>query len=268
MLKQFFLIAGLALLPGCTAEDQNDMTQNPEPSVTALAGTTWKLAALDGSAVMRPAAGTTLNFSADGSEAGGSGPCNSFGSTVESGDGALSFGPIVATERACFPDTRMMAEGAYFDALRRTVRFEADGARLVLFDAKGREVLGFEKVEVAVVETDLIGTRWSLGDLEGTPAFGLAHIAFGENGELGGQGPCNGFVGDYRLGAGRTVEITVGQTTRCFCNEFDRELQVLDALRRVETWRIDGERLLLGAGDETLMILEIEREAPEPLRGC
>lgn len=268
MLKPFFLIAGLALLPGCVGDDPATTARKPEPSVTALAGTAWRLAAINGSAVMRPAAGTTLNFDPGGSEAGGTGPCNSFGSTVETGGGALSFGPIIATERACFPDTRMFAEGAYFDALRRTVRFEADDTRLALFDGNGREVLSFKKFAAPAVETDLVGTRWSLGDLEGSPAFGLTHIAFDENGELGGQGPCNGFGGDYRLGAGMTVEIMPRKTTRCFCADFDRELQVLDALGRVENWRIDGERLLLGAGEETLMILEIEREAPEPLRGC
>jgi len=268
MLKSYFLIAGLALLTACTVEDQKEVAQDPGSSTIALAGTTWRLASINGSAVMRPAAGATLNFNDTGTEAGGTGTCNTFGTVVTSEGEALSFGPIIATERACLPDTRMLAEGAYFQALRQTARFETDGTSLALFDADGREVLGFETTGAAPVETDLVGTRWSLGDLEGTPAFGLAHIAFDENGELNGQGPCNGLAGDYRLGSGRTVEIMPRKTTRCFCDDFDRELQFLDALRRVENWRIDGERLLLGAGEATLMILEIEREAPEPLRDC
>lgn len=268
MLRPFFLIACLAAMAGCNSHDTDGTVRGPDPLTTTLADTSWRLAAINGSGVTHPAAGATLTFNADGTGAGGNGSCNSFGTMVASDGSVLSFSPVIATERACFPETRMVAEEAYFDALQRTARFVSNDTGLTLFDAKGQELLHFERVETAAVETDLIGTRWSLGDLEGSPAFGLARIAFNENGELTGQGPCNSFAGDYRLGEGMSVEIMPRETTRCFCEDFDRERQFFDALRQVRKWRIDGERLLLQAGDATLMILEIEREAPKPLRGC
>jgi len=264
------LLAALVVfaMAGCNPPQDDQPDQTAQTVASILADTSWRLVAIGGERVSRAGAGATLNFNANASEAGGSGTCNTFGTRVLSEGTRIDFSPVIATERACLPQTRMLAEGAYFTALDQAMRFEVVGNELVLTGDKGEELLRFEGASAAPVEQELIGTRWSLGDLEGTPAFGLAHIAFGENGELAGQGPCNGIAGDYRLGTGRTTEIMPVKTTRCFCDEFDRENRFLDALRRVETWRIDGERLLLEAAGQTLMILEFERAAPTPLRGC
>ena len=271
MLKPFFAIAGILLLTGCEMLDQMDRlapVRDPDAPVPVFADTSWRLTAIDSQTVSRAGAGSTLTFGPQGDGATGTGPCNVFGATVEVDGTSLSFEPVFVTERACLPSTRMVAEEAYFRALREAATFEATPTDLWLFDATGEEVLRFAVAPTAPVQDGLIGTSWSLGDLEGSAAFGLAHLAFGENGELDGQGPCNTFAGDYRLGEGNAVEIMPRKTTRCFCGDFDREGQFLDALRRVRDWRIDGERLLLGADGTTLMILERARAAPIPLRGC
>jgi len=272
MLKSFasLLIAGILMVPGCETLDLQGSPppENPAARASVLAGTPWRLVAVGGEAMPRTGAGATLIFSRGGTVAAGTGPCNLFGTTIALDGASLSFQPVLATEQACLPPARMAQEDAYFRALEKVARFDATDTTLSLFDAAGIELLRFELAEDAPGTDTLIGTHWSLGELEGMPVLGLVHVAFEEEGELGGQGPCNTFAGTYRLGAGDVVEIMPRKTTRCFCDGFDREGQFLDALRRVRAWRIDGERLLLGAEGETLMILERERMAAAPLHGC
>jgi len=267
------LMAALMLLPGCEMLDTLDLQgppppENPVARASTLAGTSWRLKAVGGEAVPRAGAGATLTFSRSGTVAVGTGSCNIFGTNIALAEASLSFETVRATEQACLPPARMAQEDAYFRTLESVARFEATGTELILLGATGAELLRFEVAEMPLEGDTLIGTRWSLGNLEGTPVLGIAHIAFEQNGELSGQGPCNTFAGDYRLGEYNTVEIMPRKTTRCFCDGFDREDQFLSALRRVRDWRIDGERLVLGTQGATLMTLEHERMPAAPLPGC
>jgi heat shock protein HslJ/uncharacterized membrane protein len=110
------------------------------PATVALLGTAWRLERLNGAAVQR---GTqpTLEFPIEG-RASGNGSCNRFNGIVSIQDGAIMFGGVAATRKAC-PQAVMGQEEAYLSALRESVRFEADAESLTIHSAGREEPLRF-----------------------------------------------------------------------------------------------------------------------------
>jgi heat shock protein HslJ len=64
----------------------------------------------------------------------GSGGCNRFSGGYESGEGTLTFGPLMSTRMAC---PGMQTETAFLHALEGTRRFRLAGRHLDLEDGKG-----------------------------------------------------------------------------------------------------------------------------------
>ena len=76
----------------------------------------------------------------DGKAAGHSG-CNSFSAGYTAGDdGALAFGPVIATKMFCEGEPGT-SEQAFFAALAATKRATLDGSLLRLHDASGAVLL-------------------------------------------------------------------------------------------------------------------------------
>jgi heat shock protein HslJ len=129
------LVAG-----GCAVEPPASPIRISHP--TSLAGTTWRLVAIEG---RRPPAGPdlTLSFEADGRVAG-EGACNGFGGSFlyEAASGRLRIADLVSTKRACVEPARNDVEAAYFAALRAVADASGDSeGRLVLTGAGGELVL-------------------------------------------------------------------------------------------------------------------------------
>jgi heat shock protein HslJ/uncharacterized membrane protein len=129
-------------LPEAVASREPAAAPQPAPAAAAVAllGTAWKLDRLDGMPVQR---GTepTLEFPAEG-RASGNGSCNRFNGIVSIQDGAIMFGGIATTRKAC-REAVMRQEEAYLSALRESVRFEADAESLILHSAGREEPLRF-----------------------------------------------------------------------------------------------------------------------------
>jgi heat shock protein HslJ len=107
------------------------LTPSAEPTAPPVAGnslanTQWMLDSFGPAGSEMPVATgstVTLGFDAAG-QASGSGGCNSYGSEYTVQDSAISFGPIVSTQRACLDENVTQQEQAYFQALQSADQFE------------------------------------------------------------------------------------------------------------------------------------------------
>ncbi len=109
-----------------------------------LNGTVWTLTSLNGQPVLD---GTqpTLAF-ADG-QASGNASCNSFGGDYTLSGDELTFGALMSTLMACFPEEVMDQEQAYLSALASTASYQVDGNTLILLDADGNVLAEFVAAE-------------------------------------------------------------------------------------------------------------------------
>ncbi len=110
-----------------------------------LPGSTWILESFEeaGAGEMALEGFTvTLEFQ-DGSQAGGSGGCNMYSAEYQAQDGALSFGPVTSTRRACTEDAATQQEQRFFQALEAAETFELSGDSLVIHYDGGRGALNF-----------------------------------------------------------------------------------------------------------------------------
>jgi len=154
----------LAALCGCGSADRgapaaaddgaSSASQAEAAAPTAPAGPAeltaggWRLETL-GAASPVPGTEVSVVFAADG-RITGTGGCNRFSGSYETGEGgALSFSPLAATRMACPPEITSQ-EDSFFVALGRVTRFDIEGDRLSLAASDGSRVLRF----VAVEETD------------------------------------------------------------------------------------------------------------------
>jgi heat shock protein HslJ len=126
------LVAMLSAACGPEPASSGPSTDPPTATVPNLAGSTWRLVAIDG-AVPAPGPDVTLRF--EGDRVSGQGPCNGFGAAlaIDAQPGRIAFGDLVSTKRACVDQARGALENSWFEALRlvTTAAFE-DPARLVL----------------------------------------------------------------------------------------------------------------------------------------
>lgn len=117
----------LTLLAACTP------AAGPE---SGLAGTRWELQSLDGNDQIGAAIGRqpiTLNFSS-GTEAEGSGGCNSFGGSyqADASAGAITFSDLISTLMACEGEGIGEAEALYFLALNAATNYTISGGTLTI----------------------------------------------------------------------------------------------------------------------------------------
>jgi heat shock protein HslJ len=116
------------------------------PGLSSLAGTSWQATGINnGREAVVSQAGTekvTATFAEDGTISG-SGGCNTYSGTFTTGEGgAITIGPVAATEMAC-PEPAMQIEQTYFAALGNATTYELEGSTLTLRDANGATQVTF-----------------------------------------------------------------------------------------------------------------------------
>jgi heat shock protein HslJ len=113
-----------ALLTACASNSPN-----------GLAGTSWTLTSLDGSAQVGAAVGgspITIEFDAEG-RAGGSSGCNSYGADYSTNPAnGITISQAVSTLMACMDQLVMENEAAFLQALSAITSYEIDGDTLTL----------------------------------------------------------------------------------------------------------------------------------------
>jgi heat shock protein HslJ len=139
MQRSSIFMAAFLLLAGCASGQ--DMAGPSESS--PLAGSDWKLVALDGEPVAKDAR-ASLTF-ASPTSVNGNGGCNNFvGGVTLSGD-SVTFGNLAATRMACMGDA-MTLETRYFEALSQARSYQQEGGKLILKGPNGGVLAQFEKI--------------------------------------------------------------------------------------------------------------------------
>jgi heat shock protein HslJ len=226
-----------------------------EPSPPGLDGTAWVLDSLPGR-TLPDAPKVTLQFSA-GRVAGSDG-CNRYSGRYESAGDSLEVPPgLAATQMACALDVNEQAR-LFLDALARARHYRVDGGVLAL--------LGEDRATLATLRPqslELAGTRWQargINDGKGAVVSLVAGsevtLEFAEDGGATGSAGCNRYRATW-TGEGTKLRFGPPAATRRACAEAEvmqQEQRFLDALTRVATARVEGDRLELRTADGALAV--------------
>ncbi|MCU0512189.1 MAG: META domain-containing protein [Anaerolineae bacterium] len=219
-----------------------------------MIGTHWQLVRLGGQPLIADTS-ITLSFGAQNS-AGGTGSCNSYGSTVtRSGSAGIAFSDLFSTMMACAPDI-MEQEAAYFAALQAATGYRLVGGQLILTDSTG-DTLVFDP------RLTLPDTTWRLVSLNGADLAAGSDItlSFAVDGAATGSGGCNSYGSSYTTDSGG-LTFTAPVRTEMACMDdavMAQETAYLNALAAATGYRIDGPVLTIfyGTAGATLVF---ERE--------
>lgn len=190
--------------------------------------------------------GARVSLRIDGSDAGGTAACNSYGGTLERDGDRVTIGALSMTEMACAEQT-MALEAAYLAALATidTATRDADRLRLA---GPGTE-LDFTPLQ-PTPDADPVGTTWRLesiitGDAVAS-VFGEALLELAGDGAVAGSTGCRSFGGTYRLEADELViaDLVVDQRA-CGPESAGQDGQVLGLLEGPLRVAVSGDRLTL-----------------------
>lgn len=136
--RRFTLLIAVSVSAAGAAACASLAPEPPSSVVSSdLAGTQWVVQSIDGA----PIAGRAprLTFTAE-DRLSGSGGCNTLNAVYEARGGAIAVRALGVTERACDADV-MRQEALFIALLDDAARYEREGARLVLADADGRNIV-------------------------------------------------------------------------------------------------------------------------------
>jgi len=214
---------------------------------SGLSGTSWNLTELAGSG-----GGTATLVFADVT-AGGFAGCNDFSTAYVAAGGALVFGAIAATQKACdAPATTF--EQAYLAALGKTAKYSMSGTELKLNDSSGATLLTYQAGTSANLEGAWLVTGINNGAQAVSSPIAGSHVTmvFAE-GSISGNAGCNHYNGGYSTD-GQSISIGPLMSTMMACPDeaiHTQEAQFLAAIEAADTWAVSGNTLTLTAGDAT-----------------
>lgn len=237
----FVLVASLT---ACAAP-----SASPSPAVPVLAGTSWVVTHISGTATLADVA-PTLTV-ADGSVHGNA-SCNSYSGTLTQDGAKVHITGVAMTAMACLDERVSAQEAAFTKALAAVTAVRAAAGGVELTDAQGAAVLTMASAPTSTPKP-LVGTAWKLsgivsGESVSSPvADTVVTLTFTED-ALSGKA-CNTFRGSVSIDGSR---LTVGPlaSTKMACPttaESTQEHTVLTTLHAVTSYAIEGETLTLTA---------------------
>jgi heat shock protein HslJ len=240
-----------ACAPAAAPATQPAPAKEQTVSGTALDGTSWRLATLNGQPALKDTT-VTLNFAAG--KAVGTDGCNNYTGTYAADGTQIKFGQLASTMMAC-AEPIMTQASAYLQALGQAATYQANAKQLTLFDASGKELATF-----TAQSSDLAGTSWIVTGYNNgkqavvSVAAGTELTAnFSADGRLSGSAGCNNYTAGYTTD-GNKISIGPAATTMMACEQavMDQEQQYLAALATAAVYRIDGNKLELRTADGAL----------------
>jgi heat shock protein HslJ len=142
-LRHVFRLAALAaaVVTSAACGRSGDLTSSRTDAATALVGPTWRLASLEGHAVV-PGSRVTAVFGEDGRVSGSAG-CNAYTGRAIPSTGRLEVGLMATTMMYCNLYGVMPQEQAYLALLEKATAYRLDGRLLQLGPAPGVATLVF-----------------------------------------------------------------------------------------------------------------------------
>ncbi|MGD9628941.1 MAG: META domain-containing protein [Pyrinomonadaceae bacterium] len=224
--------------------------------------TKWKLVELNGRSIKNSPA--FIEFNADTKELSGNGTCNRFfGSFELSGRDFRTLG-IGTTKRMCLGLKMTQTEAAFLKALADADRLEIKNDLLTL-SREDKPLMRFKNAGAGdgrASTTSLNAHKWVL------KRIGAREIELGpdvpflnfdaEKGSAGGNTGCNVFGGNYAAdGTSITFSQLISTMRACEADErMSIERGFLDGLQNAKHFEIKGDRLLIRAGNETVLEFE------------
>ena len=111
----------------------------------------------------------------------------------------------------------------------------------------------------------LTETVWSMVEWEGRPFKAdnnYTLVLSKEENRFGGRGVCNSIMGNYTVSDDGKLKLNSVASTRAMCPDQAQEDKYVKQLETIDSYRIDGDLLLLFSNGEQLMVME----AVEPAR--
>jgi heat shock protein HslJ len=228
--------------------------------VATIEGVDWQLLAYagDDGDLRDVPAGIAASARFEDGRVSGSGGCNRFSGGWTGPVDALAIGPLAATMMAC-EEEAMAVEGAVLRRLGEVARALVTNDRLDLLAGDSRVLLRYRAslVTLAGIAWHATGVNNGRGGVEGLLAGAEITATFGDDGHVAGSAGCNRYGGTWFVD-GEALTIGPLATTRRLCPDpagrMEQEAAFLAAMGRVATWRIDGQRLELRAGDGALQV--------------
>ena len=128
----------LAVSTACSAANTDASS-----GLNSSAGTTWVLQSYGPENSQSTALAdrqVTLKFDFEQDTASGNGGCNSYSGSFSLTGDKLSFGPMMSTLMACFPEEVMQQETTFNRLLSQVERYQLNQDTLVLYTADGQEL--------------------------------------------------------------------------------------------------------------------------------
>jgi heat shock protein HslJ len=209
----------------------------------------------------------TLQFDETG-QVNGSGGCNQYFSAYTLSDpDQVKFSAIGSTKMACAEG--MDEESQFFQALEAAQHIGLiDDARLELRSADSQTVLKFVEAPKPAADESLTGKVWVLtqidylatGETLKPTGTVIPTLEFKGDNTLAGNGGCNGFGGNYELGAGNGLTIKDMMSTLMACDTMDTEAAYFDALGKATTYSVQNDQLQLATADgSALLTFDIQK---------
>ncbi|HST09012.1 MAG TPA: META domain-containing protein [Terriglobales bacterium] len=227
-----------------------------------LAGTTWQLVKFQGGddKTLTPTDKSKYTMAFEKDSVSVRIDCNrGHGSWKSAGPNQLEFGPMALTRAMCPPaelTDRLPRDWGYVRSyvMRDSHLFlslMADGG---MYEFEPRGAAGAViKGTAADRPVRLENNDWKLTELGGTAVAPGAHqphfILSSKTHHLSGAGGCNRVMGSYEM---KDEQLTFSQmvSTMMACPQgMDTEKTFLDALRKAQRWKIEGQNLALMDGD-------------------
>lgn len=198
-------------------------------------------------------AGSTVTLAIDGTQAGGTAACNSYGSKIQVSGSSISISELLQTEMACLDNRLMALESAYLAALARVTTAARDEDSLVL---TGPQVELRFILAAPVAKADLVGTTWILdslvsGEVVSSTVGERVTLVLSGDGRISASTGCRDVTGTYAISEGQ-VQVTLDpyDTIGCAAGLGEQDAHILGVLSNGFGVSVDTQRLTVASGDQ------------------
>jgi heat shock protein HslJ len=124
-----------------------------------------------------------------------------------------------------------------------------------------------QKSKTASSADDLLGKKWDLSELNGSPLTldamfpGKPYLVFEERNRIAGNLGCNGFGGNLEFKGNNEIKISEIVATKMACPNLKVEQAFLEALNTTKSFHVENNTLMLSnENQEVIAKLEVSAE--------